>query len=174
MKNPLEDQVNLVKELKAQLEREEAILIGMKRYADHIGGTAQLKSQAIKTDVKRRMRLGSKKRVVFHLIANGLSNLESIAAQLTGSEIDHRNVRDIVREGIEKGDLAGILDSRFVLTAFGMELLDKAAKEDDWDSYSHLITERDVSFRDDEDSNYDFDDIINAKELDDLGSGLID
>ena len=58
---------------------------------------------------------------------------------MTNSEIDRRNVRDIVRGGISKGDNGGALEDRFVLTEFGKELLEKAAKEEDWNQYSDLV-----------------------------------
>lgn len=139
-KDPITEQSKIVDSLRMQLEREEAVLLGMRRYAEHLGDNNQPKTNPNKQKPKRRMRLGSKKRVVFHLISDGLDSVEAISKHLDGSDIDRRNVRDIVRTGIEKGDVGGSVDDRFVLTEFGKELLDKASKEEDWPNYSHLIS----------------------------------
>ena len=85
------------------------------------------------------MRLGSKKRVVFQMIADGLESIEDVSEHLHESDISSRNVRDIVRDGIRKGDIHGEVEGRFLLSEFGNELLAKAALEDDWDKYEHLV-----------------------------------
>ncbi len=87
---------------------------------------------------KRRMRLGPKKRVVFQLIANGVTSFAAISKAVQRTDIDVRFLRDCFRTAAVDGEIFGNAES-YTLTALGAELLEKAPVSKDWDQYVGLF-----------------------------------
>ena len=105
--------------------------------------TANVESNALVSPYSRRMRLGSKKRVVYELIEAGAGSLQLINNHLTDSslDIDSRYVREVVRSGISEGDFSGDLEGKLVITASGKEIVSKAPHAGDWREYAPWVAE---------------------------------
>jgi len=91
----------------------------------------------------RRMRLGSKKRVIYQMVADGLTSLEAIEDMLHYSDlhIDERYAREVIRKGMVSLDFAGGLKGEFNITEGGKGILAKAPKPKDWLTWSNLLNE---------------------------------
>lgn len=89
---------------------------------------------------KRRMRLGAKKRVVYELVAIGFDSIEMITNLTQESDVDGRYVRNVVRQALSLGDMAGDIEEIFYLTPAGEEILANAPLPENWDRYSTLIS----------------------------------
>jgi hypothetical protein len=129
-------------ELERKLELARAQLAGMRMIAENMDQNTTFSNPAHPNSSKkskRRMRLGSKKRVIFHLVNAGLDTIDKLTEHLSNSEIDLKYVRDVVRLGIEEGDMHGDLDDKFIMSENGKELLAKANLPPDWEKYSDLI-----------------------------------
>lgn len=102
-------------------------------------------------EAARRMRLGSKKRVIYQMIAWSVDSVEEIEHHLRYSDldIDARYARDVVRNGITKGDFSGVIDGKIVTTPAGDEILKKAPLPKDWDEFEPGLME--IFRSDDED-----------------------
>jgi len=94
---------------------------------------------------KRRMRLGSKKRVVYELVSKEVGNLKQLEKHLTvlsNLDITKTYIRDVVRVAIENQDMQGELDRSFIITPQGREILEKAPKPSDWGAYKQAAEMR--------------------------------
>ncbi len=89
----------------------------------------------------RRMRLGSKKRVIYQLIEAGANTLYVLNNYITDSllDIDSRYVREVVRSGLSDGDFAGDLEGSFTITTAGQEIMTKAPYANDWGRYIEAV-----------------------------------
>lgn len=108
--------------------------------------------EQLKAAKPQRMRLGSKKRVVFTLIGAGLRSLEALLKHIPETEIDPRYIKDVIRDGLKDGNLEGHMGFGFDLTAKGKELLSKAPLPSDWRAFvqlSELNSKHDVQEIDD-------------------------
>jgi hypothetical protein len=92
---------------------------------------------------KRRMRLGPKKRVVFQMIANGVTSLAAISDAVRKTDIDARFLRDCLRSGALDGEIVGGAEG-YALTELGAELLEKAPISKDWDQYASLFNSKEA------------------------------
>lgn len=99
--------------------------------------TVAAEIDAIVAPYSRRMRLGSKKRVVYELIEAGVDTVQRINAYLTDSalDIDSRYIREVVRSGMSEGDFSGDLEGGISITSGGKEIMTKAPLAGDWDEY---------------------------------------
>ena len=88
----------------------------------------------------RRIRLGAKKRVVFQLIKQGIRSQNDLVEKLRNSDVDARYIRDVVRQGVEEGDIEIDPLDGLTLSKFGEELLSKANLPVDWSKYADLLT----------------------------------
>lgn len=91
---------------------------------------------------ERRMRLGTKKRLVYALVEAAQGELRVINNTLRGSGVTPTYVRDIIRGGIEDGDFVGDVDETFSITDAGIEILERAPKPSDWEKYKFLIPQK--------------------------------
>ena len=91
---------------------------------------------------ERRMRLGSKKRVVYKLVVNGFETLKDLNLTVKDHDIDARYIRDVVRKAIQCGDILGDIDDKFILSEAGKEILAKAPKPKDWTQSYQSLSER--------------------------------
>lgn len=141
------DQQQKVSDIKAQLRALTDQVEGLNRQHSSedgvLKGLIMARDQAvgpIKSDKKdeRRMRLGAKKRVVYSLIKNGFETVGSITKALSGTDIDVRYIRDVIRKSIACKDVLGDIDDRFLLSEDGKELLQKSPLPKDWGQYEIL------------------------------------
>ncbi|MEO1700747.1 MAG: hypothetical protein AAFR71_01740 [Pseudomonadota bacterium] len=139
VKSLLLAQENKVSDLERELASERSRLEGMRLVAQEFDDVSEIATDNSEAAPKRRMRLGSKKRVVYSLVDGGNETVESLCERLSSSDIDPRYVRDVVRVAINEGDMLGNLDDRFIMSDFGKELLESAPLPRDWQNYSHLV-----------------------------------
>lgn len=94
-----------------------------------------------KTNPTRRMRLGSKKRVIYQMVADGLHSLSALDDTLRhfDRDIDARYVREVIRNGMGEGDFAGNLEGEFSVTEGGKGILAKAPKPRDWMDWQNAL-----------------------------------
>ncbi len=93
------------------------------------------------TEIKRRMRLVSKKRIIFSLIKAGYKNQADILSYLANSNIESRHIRDVIRESKVDGNISEDQNKDVFLTDKGNELLEKAPEPSDWSVYKTLLRE---------------------------------
>lgn len=126
-----------VSSLERELAMEKVRLEGMRLMAEQMA-ESDMPTPNVNDKPKRRMRLGSKKRVVYQLVAQGFETIETLTRQLGGSVIDARYIRDVVRDAINDDDMHGNLDDKFILSDFGKELLENAPFPKDWSDFESL------------------------------------
>lgn len=109
--------------------------------ADEVGNPHQTIDAGDKP--RRRMRLGTKKRVVFQMIASGVTSPTAISEAVQWTDIDPRFLRDCFRSAALDGEIIGGAEG-YALTELGAELLEKAPISKDWDQYASLFNPKEA------------------------------
>jgi hypothetical protein len=130
-----------IRRLKKDVEKKENLLAGLKKALTLISqNTTKISNEY--EERKRRNRLGAKKRLIYAMIAQRPVNFElhyNILNNLSDPVTD-RNVRDIIRWGIEDKDIEMFEDS-YALTHLGLKILQDAPlpSREKWQAYQEFL-----------------------------------
>lgn len=95
-----------------------------------------------KTSGKRRMRLGVKKRAIYHLVSEDSSTFNDLlfAIERLRFPIDSGYIRSVIRSAKEDGDFFEENNGKFILTESGKEIFNQAPKPKEWEDYQNKLS----------------------------------